>query len=127
MVEFVEICPRNFSDRVFHAFNALYPPYEYDGYQLRLDGHYEAITQGKILELEHNQGCFGEFETAFDGEMEAMADIMEFVDSNQIPGDLTIHSDAQAAMARVGHTGTGRGHGRAIRVVKAVQLRKEPG
>jgi hypothetical protein len=40
--------------------------------------------QGKQVELEHNQGCLGEFETAFDGEMEAIADIMDFVDANQI-------------------------------------------
>jgi hypothetical protein len=39
--------------------------------------------QGKLVELEHNQGCLGEFETAFDGEMEAITDIMDFVDANQ--------------------------------------------
>jgi hypothetical protein len=81
--------------------------------------------QGKRVELEHNQGCLGEFETAFDREMETIADIMDFVDANQIPGDLTIHSDAQAAIARVSHTGTGPGKDRAIRVVKAVQRRNE--
>jgi hypothetical protein len=83
--------------------------------------------QGKQVELEHNQGCLGEFETAFDGEMEAIADMMGFVDANQIPGDLTIHSDAQAAIARVSHTGTGPGQDRAIRVVKAVQHRTDRG
>jgi hypothetical protein len=56
--------------------------------------------------------------------MEAIADIMEFVNQNEIPGDLTIHSDAQAAIARVSHTGTGPGQDRAIRVVKAVQKKE---
>jgi ribonuclease HI len=59
--------------------------------------------------------------------MEAIADIMEFVNQNEIPGDLTIHSDGQAAIARVSHTGTGPGQDRAIRIVKAVQQRKERG
>jgi hypothetical protein len=53
--------------------------------------------------------------------MEAIADIMEFVNQNEIPGDMIIHSDAQAAIARVSHTGTGPGQDCAIRVVKAVQ------
>jgi hypothetical protein len=57
--------------------------------------------------------------------MEAIADIMEFVNKKEITGDLTIHSDAQAAIARVSHTGTGRGQDRAIRVIKVVQERKE--
>jgi hypothetical protein len=35
--------------------------------------------QGKTVELVHNQGCLGQYETAFDDEMEAIADIMEFV------------------------------------------------
>jgi ribonuclease HI len=83
--------------------------------------------QGKTVELVHNKGCLGQYETAFDGEMEAIADIMEFVNQNEIRGDLTIHSDAQAAIARVSHTGTGPGQDRAIRVVKAVQKRKERG
>jgi hypothetical protein len=73
------------------------------------------------VELVHNKGCLGQYETAFDDEMEAIADIMEFVNQNEIPGDLTIHSDSQAAIARVSHTGTGPGHDRAIWVVKAVQ------
>jgi hypothetical protein len=42
-------------------------------------------------------------------------------------GDLTIHSDAQAAIARVSHTGTEPRQDRAIRVVKAVQKLKERG
>jgi hypothetical protein len=46
---------------------------------------------------------------------------MEFVNQNEIPGNLTIYSDAQAAIARVSHTGTGAGQDRAIQVVKAVQ------
>jgi ribonuclease HI len=83
--------------------------------------------QGKTVELVHNKGCLGQYETAFDCEMEAIADIMEFVNQNEIRGDLTIHSDAQAAIARVSHTGTGPGQDRAIRVVKAVQKRKERG
>jgi hypothetical protein len=59
--------------------------------------------------------------------MEAMADIMEFVNQNEIPGDLTIHSDAQAAIAQVSHTGPGPGQDSAIWVVNAVQKRKERG
>jgi hypothetical protein len=42
--------------------------------------------QGKTVELVHNKGCLGQYETAFDGEMEAIADIMEFVNQNEIPG-----------------------------------------
>jgi hypothetical protein len=68
----------------------------------------------------HNKGCLGQYETAFDGGMEAIADIMEFVNRNEIPGDLTIYSDAQAAIERLSHTGTGPGQDRAIRVVNAV-------
>jgi hypothetical protein len=55
--------------------------------------------QGKQEEVEYNKGCLGEFETAFDGEVEAIANLMEFVIDNEIPGDLTIHSDAQVAIA----------------------------
>jgi hypothetical protein len=40
---------------------------------------------------------------------------------------VTIHSDAQAAIAGVGHTGTGPGQDRAIRVVKAVKDRLTQG
>jgi hypothetical protein len=76
--------------------------------------------QGKEVELDCNKGSLGEFETAFDGEMEAIADIMEYAIDNQIPGDLRIHSDAQAAISHVGHTGTGPGQDRALRVVQAV-------
>jgi ribonuclease HI len=85
--------------------------------------------QGKEVELDCNKGSLGEFETAFDGEMEAIADIMEYAIDNQIPGDLTIHFDAQAAISRVGHTGTGTGPGqdRALRVVQAVQRRLRHG
>jgi ribonuclease HI len=83
--------------------------------------------QGKQVELECNKGCLGEFETAFDGEMEAIADIMEYAIDNQIPCDLTIHSDAQAEISRVRHTGPGPGQDRAIRVVKAVQFRHRQG
>jgi ribonuclease HI len=83
--------------------------------------------QGKTVELVYHKGCLDQYETAFDGEMEAIADIMEFVNQNEIPDDLTIHSDAQAAIARVSHTGTGPGQDRAIRVVTAVQNRTERG
>jgi ribonuclease HI len=79
------------------------------------------------VELVHIKGCLGRYETVFDGEMEAIADIMEFVNQNEIPGDLTIHSDAQAAIARVSHTGTGPGQDRAIPAVKTVPKRKERG
>jgi hypothetical protein len=48
---------------------------------------------------------------------------MEYITNNQIPGDLTIHPDAHAAIARVGHTGPGPGQYRAIRVVKTVKYR----
>jgi hypothetical protein len=53
--------------------------------------------------------------------MEAIANIMEFVNKTELPGDLTIHSDAQAAIARVVHIGTGPRQDRAIKVVKTVQ------
>jgi hypothetical protein len=66
-------------------------------------------------------------QTAFDGEVEAIANSMEFVIDNEIPADMTIHSDTQAAIARVRHTGTGPGQERAIRVVKAVQKRHQRG
>jgi hypothetical protein len=59
--------------------------------------------------------------------MEAIADIMEFVNQNEIPGNLTIHSDMQAAIAQVNHTGTRPGEDRAIRVVKAIQKRLKRG
>jgi hypothetical protein len=36
--------------------------------------------QGKQVELDCNKGCLGEFETTIDGEMEAIADIMELCD-----------------------------------------------
>jgi hypothetical protein len=77
------------------------------------------------MELVYNKGYLGQYETAFDGEIEAIADIMEFVNQNEIPGDLTIYYDALAAIARVSHTGTGHGQDPAMRVVKAVQKRKE--
>jgi hypothetical protein len=88
------------------------------GWTLRQHNH-----QGKDIELESNKGCLGEFETAFDGEVEAIADLMEYVTDNEIAGDIAIHSDSQAAIARVGHTGPGPGQDRAIRVVKAVKHR----
>jgi hypothetical protein len=85
------------------------------------------MTRAKQVEVENNRGCLGEFQMVFDGEVEEFANLMEFVVDNEIPGDLTIYSDAQAAIARVGHTGTGPGKERAIRVVKAVQERYQRG
>jgi ribonuclease HI len=79
--------------------------------------------RGKEVELDCNKESLGEFETAFDGEMEAIADIMEYAIDNQIPADLTIHCDSQATISRVGHTRTGPGQDTAIRVVQAVQCR----
>jgi hypothetical protein len=64
---------------------------------------------GKQVEVIYNNGSLGEFETAFDGEIEAIANIMEYVVDNEIPGDITIHSDAQAAIARVGYMGPSPG------------------
>jgi ribonuclease HI len=83
----------------------------------------EATSDGKQTEINSNKGCLGEFETAFNGEVEAIADILEYITMNQIPGDITINSDAQAAIARVRHTGTGRGQDRALGVVMAVKHR----
>jgi hypothetical protein len=83
--------------------------------------------QGKEVELDCNKGSLGEFDTALDRDMEAIADIMEYAIDNQIPGDLTIHSDAYTSLSRVGHTGTGPGQDRAIRVVQAVQRRLRQG
>jgi hypothetical protein len=85
------------------------------------------IEQGKPVELVHNKGCLGQYETAVDGETEVIADIMEFVNQNAVLGDLTTYLDTQAAIERVSHTGTGPGQDRAIRVVKAIQKRKERG
>jgi ribonuclease HI len=82
---------------------------------------------GKEKEIAWDKGCLGEFEIAFDGEVEAIANILKSVTRNQIAGDVTIYSDAQAAIARVGHTGIGPGQDRAIRVVKAVQHRAAQG
>jgi hypothetical protein len=81
----------------------------------------------KPVELVHYTGCLGQYDPAFDGEMEAIADIMEFVNQNEIPKDLTIHSDAQAAIARVSYTGTGPGQDCAIRDVKTVQKMSNQG
>jgi hypothetical protein len=67
--------------------------------------------------LDCNKGSLGEFETAFDGEMEAIADIMGYAIDNQIADNLTIHSNAEAAISRVVHTGTGPGQDRALRAV----------
>jgi hypothetical protein len=58
------------------------------------------------VELVHNKGCLGQYDTAFDGKIEAIADIVDFVNQNEIPGDVTIDSDVQATIARVSYTGT---------------------
>jgi hypothetical protein len=55
--------------------------------------------------------------------VEAIADLLNYVNDNHIPGDLTIQSDAQAVIERVGHTGAGPEQETAIRIVKAVQYR----
>jgi hypothetical protein len=47
--------------------------------------------QGKQVEVENNKECLGEFGTAFGGEVEAIANLMEFIVDNEIPGDLTVH------------------------------------
>jgi hypothetical protein len=65
-------------------------------------------SKGKQHEVAWNKGCLGEFETAFDGEVEAITDILEYIMHNQVPGYVTIHSDPQAAIAR--------GQDRAIRI-----------
>jgi ribonuclease HI len=53
--------------------------------------------------------------------MEAIADLMEYVTDNEIPGNFAVHSKSQAAIARVGQTGPGPRQDRAIRDVKAVK------
>jgi hypothetical protein len=80
----------------------------------------EYNDQRKDVELDCNKGFLGEFEATFDGEMEVIADLMEYTIDNHIPGDLTIHSDAHGPMSRIGHTGTGSGQDRGFRVVEAV-------
>jgi hypothetical protein len=54
--------------------------------------------KGKQVEVNYNNGSHGEVETAFDGEMEAIANIMEYIVDNKIPGDISIHSEVQAAI-----------------------------
>jgi hypothetical protein len=49
------------------------------------------------------------------------------IHTNLDPGDVTIHSDAEAAIARVGYTGTGPGQDHAVRVVKAIKDRLTQG
>jgi hypothetical protein len=56
--------------------------------------HRRFNDQGKKGELECNQRSLVEFETIFDGEMQAIGNIMEYAMDNQIPGDFTIYSDA---------------------------------
>jgi hypothetical protein len=85
----------------------------------------EYNNPSRTVELVQNKGCLGQYNTAFGGEMDSIADIIEFVNQNKISGDLTIHSDADGVIARVSHTGTGPGQDRPRRVVTAVQKRKE--
>jgi hypothetical protein len=56
------------------------------GWTLRQQNH-----QGKDIELDSNKGCVGEFERAFGGEMEAIADLMEYVTDNEISQSIQIH------------------------------------
>jgi hypothetical protein len=42
----------------------------------------EARSGKKQTERNLNKGCLGEFETAFDGEVEAIADILEYITMN---------------------------------------------
>jgi hypothetical protein len=88
------------------------------GWTLRQQDH-----RGKDIELESNKRCLREFETTFDGEMEAMADLMEYVTDNEISGNFAVHSDSHAAIVRVGYTGPGPGQDSATIVVKAVKDR----
>jgi hypothetical protein len=76
------------------------------------------------VELVHTLGCLGQYETAFDREMEAIGDIMEFVNQNGTPGELTIYSDMHAAIVEVSHTGTGPRQDWAIRIVNDVQKKE---
>jgi hypothetical protein len=60
-----------------------------------LDAHSGGTTDRvKTVELVPNKGYFGQYHTAFHGEIEAIADIMDFVNQNEIPEDLTFYSDA---------------------------------
>jgi hypothetical protein len=83
---------------------------------LSLGRHCGNQTAMEKKETAWDKGCLGEFEIAFDGEVEAIADILEYVTRNQIAEHVTIHSGAQAAITRVGHTGTRPGQDHAIRV-----------
>jgi alkyl hydroperoxide reductase subunit AhpC len=83
--------------------------------------------RGKQVGVDYNNGSLVEFETAFDAEMEAIANIMEYVIDNEISGNITIDSDAQVAIVRVGYMRLGLGQQRAIRVVKSIQRRRHRG
>jgi hypothetical protein len=73
---------------------------DHDENQPRVDGHCGRTTNSaKPWKLVHNKRCLGQYETVYDGETEAIADIMEFVNQNEICVDLMIHSDPQAAIA----------------------------
>jgi hypothetical protein len=52
--------------------------------------------------------------------MEAIANIMGFVNKNEILRDLTIQSNVEVAIVQVSYIGIGLDQDHAIRVVKAV-------
>jgi hypothetical protein len=59
--------------------------------------------------------------------MEIIVNIKNYVNDNQIPGDLTIYSDAQGAILHVGHAGREPRQDCTIRAMEAVQHRNEGG
>jgi hypothetical protein len=59
---------------------------------------------GKPVDAEDKEGCVAKFETALGGEVEPISNITEHIIDNEIPDDLTIDSNAQAAIARVWNT-----------------------
>jgi hypothetical protein len=59
----------------------------------------EARNDSKQTEINLNKGFLGGFKTAFDREVETIADILEFITMKQIPLDITINSDTQKAIA----------------------------
>jgi hypothetical protein len=67
--------------------------------------------QGKEVESDCNTGSLGEFETAFDGEMEAIADVMEYAIDNQIPGHSGIVGNERADQL-AGEAASEKRHGR---------------
>jgi hypothetical protein len=53
----------------------------------------------KTFEPIHIKGCLGQYKTMFDSEMLAIANMMGFVNQNEIRGNRTISSDAQVVIA----------------------------